>query len=164
MRAMAVILAMCLILTGCGTLFNPYKSEFDCPIGDKGKCISVPNAYNESVGGRSQIDNSEGKAPDKNRKKTDGSGPLQDDSRDIYQQEMAKKLAEYIKHPETPLLTPPAVMRALILPYRASTKELYSERYIYFLADDPQWVISAPTYGTVSGDMILEKPNTQTKR
>ena len=74
---------------------------------------------------------------------------------------MAKKLTAYIRQPNTPLISPPTVMRALILPYRASSRDLYSERYIYIVVDEPQWVMSAPTYGTESRDMILEKTEPQ---
>jgi hypothetical protein len=55
-------------------------------------------------------------------------------------------------------------MRTLILPYKASSKDLYSERYIYIVVDEPQWVMSAPTYGAESKDMILEKTETQVKK
>ena len=164
-----VTTAMCLLFAGCGGVFNPYRSEFDCPMGDKGKCISVPNAHKEALGANSNNDDHNGKGNgngNEKSKKSNGSNGVIDEMspRDVYQQEMAKKLVGYIKQPNTPFITPPTVMRALILPYRASAKELYSERFIYFIADDPQWVVSAPTYSAESTDMILEKPNIQTKK
>ena len=55
-------------------------------------------------------------------------------------------------------------MRVLILPYKASPKDLYSERYVYFIVDEPQWVVGASKYGEESNDMILEKPGVPTKQ
>ena len=77
---------------------------------------------------------------------------------------MAKKLTSYIKQPNTPFISPPTVMRTLILPYKASSKDLYSERYIYIVVDEPQWVMSAPTYAAESRDMILEKTEIPVKK
>lgn len=37
-----------MLLSGC-SVFNPYDSEFSCPGGYKGKCISVNGAYKEAV-------------------------------------------------------------------------------------------------------------------
>lgn len=34
---------------GCGAIFNPYSSKFNCPETDKGKCVSVNTAYEESL-------------------------------------------------------------------------------------------------------------------
>jgi hypothetical protein len=101
------------------------------------------------------------KKPDTSNSASD---PKQINPRDIYQQEMAKKLTSYIRQPNTPFISPPTVMRTLILPYKASSKDLYSERYIYIVVDEPQWVMSAPTYGTESKDMILEKTEIPIKK
>ena len=148
-----------MLFAGCGGIFNPYKSEFDCPMRDKGECVSVPEAYNESMSRMPRDANSKSsrystKKPDTSNSAAD---PEQINPRDIYQQEMAKKLTSYIRQPNTPFISPPTVMRTLILPYKASSKDLYSERYIYIVVDEPQWVMSAPTYGAESRDMILEK-------
>jgi conjugal transfer pilus assembly protein TraV len=163
---MTVIMALCMLFAGCGGIFNPYKSEFDCPMRDKGECVSVPEAYNESVSRMPRDANS--KSPRNSQKKPDAStsaaDPEQINPRDIYQREMAKKLTSYIRQPNTPFISPPTVMRTLILPYKASSKDLYSERYIYIVVDEPQWVMSAPTYGAESKDMILEKNETQVKK
>jgi len=162
-----VIMIICLLLAGCG-IFNPYKSKFDCPMGENGKCISVPDAYKESMAKTSSGQEYNNNVKDKDAgegKKGNGavSAEQQVNPREIYQQEMAKKLVGFIKQPITPFLAPPSVARALILPYKASSKELYSERYIYFIVDEPQWVISAPVYGSDSRDLILEKPENKAR-
>jgi conjugal transfer pilus assembly protein TraV len=163
---MTVIVALCMLFAGCGGIFNPYKSEFDCPMRDKGECVSVPEAYNVSMNSMPRDANS--KSSSYSQKKPDTSNSAADpehiNPRDIYQQEMAKKLTSYIRQPNTPFISPPTVMRTLILPYKASSKDLYSERYIYIVVDEPQWVMSAPTYGAESKDMILEKTETQVKK
>ncbi|MEN6317924.1 MAG: type IV conjugative transfer system lipoprotein TraV [Syntrophaceae bacterium] len=162
-RRMTAIMTLCKLFTACGGIFNPYKSEFDCPMRDKGQCVSVPEAYDESIIRTSQ------EATRHAQKKSDTSKTGDDreqqfDPKDIYQQEMAKKLTAYIRQPSTPFLAPPTVMRALILPYKASAKDLYSERHIYIIVDEPQWVMSAPAYGGDSRDMILEKTETKAKK
>jgi len=163
---MTVIMALCMLFAGCGGIFNPYKSEFDCPMRDKGECVSVPEAYNESMSRIPRDANS--RSSRNSKKKPDASNsaanPEQINPRDIYQQEMAKKLTSYIRQPNTPFISPPTVMRTLILPYKAPSKDLYSERYIYIVVDEPQWVMSAPTYGAESRDMILEKTEIPVKK
>ena len=163
---MTVIMVLCILFAGCGGIFNPYKSEFDCPMRDKGECVSVPEAYNESMSRMPRDANIKSSGYSKKKSDTSNSAadPEQINPRDIYQQEMAKKLASYIRQPNTPFISPPTVMRTLILPYKASSKDLYSERYIYIVVDEPQWVMSAPTYGAESRDMILEKTETQVKK
>lgn len=148
--------ALVLMVAGCGGIFNPYKSDFQCPMGDKGKCVSVTEAMKETVK-PTQIVKSAPQATDKETKQLRDEASYPADSRDIYQQEVAKKLTEFIRQPNTPLVAPPQVMRVLVLPYNASPKELYSERYIYYLLDEPRFVLSVPKYGTTTGDMILEK-------
>jgi conjugal transfer pilus assembly protein TraV len=163
---MTVIMALCMFFAGCGGIFNPYKSEFDCPMRDKGECVSVPEAYSEAVSRMPRDANN--KSSRYSTRKPDASSstadPEQINPRDIYQQEMAKKLTSYIRQPNTPFISPPTVMRTLILPYKASSKDLYSERYIYIVVDEPQWVMSAPTYGAESKDMILEKTEIPVKK
>ena len=161
-----VIAAIFLLFAGCG-IFNPYKSDFQCPGGVKGKCVSVTDAMEESKNGAPQgINGNNGNdKPSKYTRKNDKAANLTNsDPRDIYQQEMAKKLTKYIRQPDTPFLAPPTVMRVLILPYKASPKDLYSERYVYFIVDEPQWVVGASKYGEESNDMILEKPGVPTKQ
>ena len=42
-------LAVCPVLTGCSALVSPYSTTFQCPDSDKGKCVSVKTAYDESL-------------------------------------------------------------------------------------------------------------------
>ena len=162
---MTAIMALCVLITACGGIFNPYKSEFDCPMRDKGECVSVPEAYDETLNRTLQKTNCKSSGcANKDDTPEAAAAAEKINPRDIYQREMAKKLTAYIRQPNTPFLAPPTVMRALILPYKASAKDLYSERYVYIVVDEPQWVMNAPTYGAESGDMVLEKNETQVKK
>ena len=38
-----------LFLAGCSALVSPYSTTFQCPDSDKGKCVSVQTAYDESI-------------------------------------------------------------------------------------------------------------------
>ena len=112
------------LLSGC----NPYASEFTCPRTDNGKCMSVADAYAESL--RPLPLEPEPKKRD-DRKGSDES----------WQGEMQKKIFRLLKEPNTPLVVQPTVMRVLMLPYRGEQNELYMLRYVYMFVNDPHWVI-----------------------
>ena len=112
------------LLSGC----NPYASEFTCPRTDNGKCMSVADAYAESL--RPLPLEPEPKKKDE-RKGADES----------WQGEMQKKIFRLLKEPNTPLVVQPTVMRVLMLPYRGEQNELYMLRYVYMFVDEPHWVI-----------------------
>ena len=48
---MWLIVLLCLFLSGCARVLNPYDSEFSCPQVEKGKCVGIPQAYEESLRG-----------------------------------------------------------------------------------------------------------------
>ena len=124
------IALLSLTLSGCTTVgeaMNPYKSQFHCPFEDKGKCGSMTSAYEESTGknGKTNMllsNNSSGE--------------------NKYQEAVYKKLSGLINEPETPVIAPPKVMRVLMLPYKGSDKELFLDRWVYFVADEYEWVLS----------------------
>lgn len=136
------------ILSGCamvGEIFNPYKSEFSCPLSEKGKCVDLKQAYKESVA-KKPGDISNELILDKKKEKTvanpgehTAGPPL---SENLYQESVYKKLSNLIEQPVTPMVVPPKVMRALLLPYKGEGNELYFYRYVYFFADDAKWVLS----------------------
>jgi len=117
---------------GCaafGEALNPYKSDFNCPLTDKGKCVDMKSAYNESLQQNNSV----------NTLTTEGqivgvSGET------LYQNARNRKLSEMLKDPTTPIVAPPRVMRVLLLPYKSDSNDLFMPRYAYFFVDQPQWV------------------------
>ncbi|WDN90997.1 conjugal transfer pilus assembly protein TraV (plasmid) [Desulfosarcina sp. BuS5] len=128
MKKIILVLYAGFILSGC-SVFNPYKSEFQCPDTYKGKCVSTTHAYKES------IENSDNSLENLSPK-------LSGDLEYNYRTGLYNKLASLINKPTTPIVLPPKVMRTLILSYTGSANELYSYRYVYFFATEPKWIIS----------------------
>ena len=136
------------LLTGCAALISGYNSEFQCPDTDKGKCVSVKTAYEESLHGQEenplvkekQCDgcNTSAQQPSMHN----GSAQEEQEPEYSYRDALFKKLSSMIGQPSTPLVVPPHVMRVLILSYTGSDNELFTYRYVYFFATEPEWVIS----------------------
>ena len=59
----------------------------------------------------------------------------------LYQEEVYRKLTGLLREPVTPLVAPPRIMRVLLLPYKGEGGELFMPRYVYFMADDPRWIL-----------------------
>ena len=142
---LVLILLSMIFLTGCAGFWNPYDSEFTCPLTYNGKCVSVEEAYKESFKNKditvSNDDNEKSKT-DKECKGKDCKKPVQNAEQGQYQQAVFSELAGLIESPDTPVVAPAKVMRVLILPYRSqSNKALYMNRYVYVIADDPAWVL-----------------------
>jgi conjugal transfer pilus assembly protein TraV len=119
------------LLTACSTVgntINPYKSNFNCPYKESGRCISMTGAYDQSRQDKLQPTDpaKEGLIPTNGEK--------------AYQEGVYKKLAGLLDEPKTPLIAPPKVMRVLLLPYK-NDKNLYMYRYAYFVVDDFRWVL-----------------------
>lgn len=125
-----------LAISGCSYL-TPYSSDFQCPDVDKGKCVSVNEAYKMSLNGKGQGEK------DKDNKK----GNKKEDAASGYKAALQEKLTDLIKNPVTPVVVPPKALRVLMFPY-ANKSELYMPRYIYILVDDPRWVV---------GDYLIDK-------
>ena len=134
------------IFSGCASFWNPYDSEFNCPLTYNGKCISVEEAYKESFKPANEDTDEEQSLKEKNCKGKE-CGIYSDDSAEKqYQKALYKELAGLIKLPETPVISPSKVMRVMILPYKDGTT-LYMNRYVYFIAEEPAWVL---------GDYLME--------
>ena len=127
-------------MTGClGKMMNPYAGDFNCPKGDNGKCISVQGAYDETTG----------KAKPKENQIAEGFRDLMESSskgaspeEKVYEAAVYRKLTSMIKEPVTPMVTPPQIMRGLVLSYNKDKKTLYMPRYVYFMVDEPKFVIN----------------------
>jgi len=139
MKRVLYLLTFAVLLGGCSVL-NPYRSEFTCPQKENGKCVGVDSAYYESLTKtKDKIENPESLKKDNSDKaKTKVGGQK---SENLYQEEVYRKLAGLLKEPVTPLVAPPKVMRVLLLPYKGDGGELFMPRYVYFMADDPQWIM-----------------------
>ena len=129
------------ILSACSTVgdaVNPYKSNFNCPYYESGRCVSMTGAYNESR-----------QAPPMDNSKTVAACPpggpcpfvaVPSANETAYQESVYKKLTGLLEEPATPLIAPPKVMRVLLLPYK-NGKDLYMYRFAYFVVDDFRWVL-----------------------
>jgi len=121
------------MLSGCS--LTPYKSSFQCPDVDKGKCIAVKDAYRESLNGSGSSGSKDaGKKAPKNMESS------QDTAADMYKENLQKELAHLMEKPITPVIIPPKVMRVLILPY-PDRSLLYMPRYVYMMINEPEWVM-----------------------
>jgi conjugal transfer pilus assembly protein TraV len=171
-KANIIYIFAALLLMGCSTILNPYKSEFACSKEyDNGKCMSIEEAYKESVQKKkvklSKTNEKENKEACKKCQDNAKLGNLPVDTycsaclntegddnsasrksiysikstETLYQREVNKKLIEILKAPNTPLISPPRLMRVLIFPYKGDQNELYMMRYVYFIVDDARWVV-----------------------
>jgi conjugal transfer pilus assembly protein TraV len=137
-----IILAIMLTifsLSGCigylgDKLLNPYASEFQCPVTDKGECIKLKDAYEKSL--RQSNPGAEINIYKEGETKTQTQG-----SETQYQKAMFERLKGLLNEPETPLLMTPKVVRVLFLPYKSDGNILMMPRYAYFFLDEPQWVL-----------------------
>jgi conjugal transfer pilus assembly protein TraV len=127
MQGRYLIIASLLAICCSGCFLNPYSSDFTCPKTANGKCVSLTDAYEESL---------RPKATTKGSVKGD---QMQTDS-SAYKSQLLKKLVGLIQEPTTPLVVPPTVMRGLVLPYLGDENELYSSQYVYFFIDEPSFV------------------------
>jgi conjugal transfer pilus assembly protein TraV len=138
MRRLILLFVLAILLTGCASVFNPYESDFQCPETDRGKCVSVQDAYGESMQKNLSKENKEEMKSGKT-KESDASGSQ--DKKNDYQEALYKELAGLLKEPITPVVAPPKVMRVLLLPYKGDANELYMLRYIYFFVEEPRWIL-----------------------
>ena len=136
----AAVCTLGFLLSGCSTLMNPYHSSFSCPNYYRGKCVSLSEAYNES------IHNTDG-APAKAQKQLkqmsiNTQSSANEKTASIYKQQLLNKIGKLVKQPKTPIVVPPTTMRVLILPYVNNQNELEMGRYVYFFTGEPKWIFS----------------------
>jgi conjugal transfer pilus assembly protein TraV len=139
MSLVGSLLVVCLLFSGCawmGEAVNPYKSSFNCPLGDNGKCINMTDAYKESLQPENALQPS----------RTVTAGAQQTRPETMYQASLYKKLTGLLDEPTTPVVAPPKVMRVLLLPYRGGDRELYLYRYVFFVVDDYTWTLGDNIY------------------
>jgi conjugal transfer pilus assembly protein TraV len=147
-RSLTLLVAV-MMMGGCASVFNPYKSSFQCPNTYKGKCTSVENAYNESVTGK--------KAPsicpdcDKKEKERESKAPIRptlkpleklETAKEIYQASLYNKMTALIDNDPSPIVVPPKVMRVLILSYTGEKNEMFGYRYVYLFVSKPRWILA----------------------
>ncbi|MDY0227718.1 MAG: TraV family lipoprotein [Desulfomicrobium apsheronum] len=119
-----LLLLLVLPMAGC---MNPYASKFACPDPDNGKCVSMEDAYTESMASR-----------------LDPARPQRQADSSEYQDALLGRIAGLLREPETPVVVPPKVMRVLMLPYEGEGNELFMLRYAYIFTEPPRWVLSDP--------------------
>lgn len=141
-----------MLLSGCGV--TPYKSEFSCPPTYGGLCESPVDAYRDSVHGidprkfdpewRKKRRKWEEKHRDLLRARKQAAGettetPQATEAPD-YRARLFEELRDLIGAPETPVLLPPRVMRALVL--GTPDGRIYvAPHYVFFMLDEPRWVL-----------------------
>lgn len=143
-----LFIPVALLMSGCA-VFNPYSSEFSCPEGYKGKCISVSGAYEESKTGVEYEATTIG--GERSGKKDCGSSKCEDaegntetvETRNYsaYKASLYQRFDDLLREPRTPVVAPPKVMRVLLLPYRGQDNEFYAMRHVYFFVDEPRWIL-----------------------
>jgi conjugal transfer pilus assembly protein TraV len=149
----SALLLSFIYLSGCSALVSPYSTTFQCPDSDKGKCVSVKTAYDESVDDNPLVKNPPCEDCDEEKNKQDSdeakkthkdssAQPVVNHLKYKYEDTLYKKLTSIIEQPETPMVIPPDVVRVLIPSYTGSDNELFSNRYVYFFATEPTWSIS----------------------
>ncbi|MGK7345009.1 MAG: TraV family lipoprotein [Candidatus Nitrospinota bacterium M3_3B_026] len=126
-----------MFLSSCATIMNPYNEDFSCPDTDNGKCVGVPEAYDESANRPClECDAGEGDVSP---------------ARAEYMESLYERLREGISEPAPPAMTAPKVLRVLLLPYEGSGGALYEARYVFMMVDSPRWIM-APPPGSIAGE------------
>ncbi len=129
------IIIICATMYGCATggILNPFQSGFQCATTDTGECIPLKEAYDISL----KEDNESVVALVLDGRNSESNGV----GEGTYKQAVYREVANLLEKPKTPLVVPPKTVRVLILPYQDSTGTLYMQRYLYFFASDPEWVL-----------------------
>jgi conjugal transfer pilus assembly protein TraV len=137
---LSLLLLFAIVAAGCASAMNPYDSNFTCPFAEKGKCVSLQTAYEESL-----KDNSGGEALRAEFKGKDSDGAqdpkLAEPNKTAYQKAFYRKVTNLLEKPETPMIVTSQALRVLVLPYKGDDNMLFMQRYVYFFVDDPRWVL-----------------------
>lgn len=144
------------LVSACSLL--PYESKSSCNMDKQyGKCIDVEGAYSESVTG---VDSgapelykiSEG-MPDSEKNKSELKSDNNNNSMTVkksnentyldYQSEKYKELAQIIRDPNTPMISPVKTVRTLIVSYspKYNGKTLYMPRYVFSIVEPSKFVL-----------------------
>ena len=136
-------LLMLFSLTAC----TPYSNNFSCPGTYPGVCESMQDSYADSVAG---IDPREfdPKYQEKKKKWEEAHKNLIEarmraastaDEALEYRQTVFQELKRAIEQPQTPILVPPKVQRALILGH-GKGRMFTAPHFVFFTIDEPKWV------------------------
>jgi len=142
-------LLLSLLLSGC----FPYDAHFLCEkSNDYGRCTSVQGAYGDAIradGTTGEVVGSDGDAesasanaaaaaPGANR---DGAPkPPTATAHDRYKDSEYRTMAGLINAPVAPVVTPPKVLRTLVVAY-STDQSLYMPRYVFYIADESHFVL-----------------------
>ncbi len=173
MKASILVAFIAILAVGCstvGSVMNPYKDDFQCPKVANGKCVTVTEAYEESIGispwenpsslnGASPLTteqapsyNADGEwdafgssSSIKQKKKSKNNPPtvsITITPEALYQKRVYEEMAGLIENPKTPIISPPRIIRVMFLPYtNGDSKSLYANRYVFFILDEPRWIL-----------------------
>lgn len=146
MNVLRLLAGLCVLtaLSGC-TILNPYHENFDCRIEDGGKCVDTHTAYADALAfepfdqapPRPSFDPRTlyGNFDSSNGFSTISSGE------ERYREQLYRQLTDMIAAPETPMVTPPKIIRILMFPYQAKGGELVMPRFLYVKAEEARWVM-----------------------
>ena len=125
-----ILVLLILAMSNCATMLNPYENGFKCPKTQNGKCITVEEAYNESLQSSKKLKN----------KKTNNSLEAE------YKKTIYKEWTSTLKLPKKPIITSPDLMYVVILPYKETNNNiLYMHREIFMMLDKPKFVLEDRT-------------------
>ena len=171
MRLKILVVSIALfVLDGCASVMNPYEGDFTCPKTKNGKCVSINEAYEESISGKEQEKPEGDTKPvskekqgepylDSNGMQISGSGKPEKESKEdsekvkdlellepgkMYQDALYSEMSALIKEPVTPVVRVPNTVRVLHLPYKDDESEgemLFMYRYVFFILEKPYWVL-----------------------
>jgi len=79
-------------------------------------------------------------------------------AQNIYTKERAKKLAELLSMPATPIHTPPKIMRVLILPWVDKNGVFHGSHYIFMQVDSGKWILGTYKVGELEKQSKLLTP------
>jgi len=138
------------ILLGCGV--TPYQTKSHCPPSFLGLCESPIDAYHDSVNGIDprQFDpkwkkrraewEEKNKALIEARKRAELKKVGLSSEAPTYRAELFRELRDLIEAPETPVVIPPKIVRALVLG-TPDGKMYVAPHYVFFMLDEPRWVL-----------------------
>ncbi len=145
-----LVIGTLLTVQGCTKIVNPYDDEFNCKANPKGgKCVNTPTAYRDARYGASTEDsgassncidgncgnagNSQGEGD-----QSAGTSPAKAQAQDI----RYRALTDMLSSPKAPVLTPPTILRVLMMPYKGETGELYMTRFAYVEVTPADWSLT----------------------
>lgn len=128
------------LCSGCSIL-NPYYENVECRKGENGgKCIDVQTAYADAVYTEAE-DNMPVPPPGVDLEKWEKQQEISNSAK-TYQESVYKQITNLIEAPETPILTPPKILRVLVRPYEGNDNELYMQNYVFIQVDEGHWILS----------------------